>query len=43
VRTGDVELRKAVLLENKKYKEVKKAKKKKRLIEEQLAAEPGKC
>jgi hypothetical protein len=41
VRTGDIELRKAVELENKKYKEVQKNKKKKRLIEEQLASDPS--
>lgn len=41
VRTGDIQLRKAVELENRKYKEVKQSKKKKRLIEEQLAANPG--
>jgi len=41
VRTGDIELRRAVQLENQKYKEVKQNKKKKRRIEEQLAADPG--
>jgi MHS family proline/betaine transporter-like MFS transporter len=42
VRTGDIELRKAVHAENKKFKEAKKLKKKRKQIEAQLAAHPGK-
>lgn len=42
VRTGSVELRKAVELENIKFKEAKKKKKKRRYIEKQLAVDHGK-
>ena len=42
VRTGDIELRKAVAMANKEFKEAKKLKKKRKQIEEQLATHPGK-